>query len=268
MKISEKVAKFSHNLLQSSADLVLFRVYLGAPWKTIGSVGERFGGGDSPSEPETLLWSGLEASFPEIPQLTPPKIARALRFLLKGNFVELSKSVTPVITEAGGARLDQLFPVYQKERKWDGQIYLVNYDVPVGKNSDRDALRLFLKNNLGCALLQSSVWVTPYDPSKKLDSFAKKRGLRERVAVSVLLGKLDLAKVYGLDELNRRYQGFIRGLDGTKGREGQEGIDRMRLAFDYFAVLKADPQIPFELLPKDWLGDRAQELFEGLFFGR
>lgn len=262
MRISEEIAKFSQNLVQSAADLVLFRVYLGTSFRAVGETPKlKIGRGDSPAA-EAALFEVLEDYFPELPKLTPLKIARALRFLRKNHLIEVVKDSALGITEAGGARLDKLFPVYQKERRWDREIYLVNYDIPVGKNSARDALRLFLKNELKCALLQSSVWVTPFDPSQKLAAFAKKRGLSEWVVVSVLQGELNLAKVYGLGELNRRYQEFIKGL------EGQAETDRMRLAFGYFSILRDDPQLPFELLPKDWLGDRAQELFEGLFFGR
>lgn len=267
-RISEQIGDFSKNLVESTADLVLFRIYLGTSWKTVGETSKlKNGGGDSPAF-DQAQFEGLEGSFPPLPSLTPAKIARALRFCLKNNLIEIRSSGELAMTEAGGARLDQLFPAYQKERPWGKQIYLINYDIPVGKNSDRDALRLFLKEQLGCALLQSSVWITPFDPGKKMADFVRKRGLEERVVVSVLQGELDLAKVYGLDDLNRRYQEFIKGLEDREGPATFANVagDKMRLAFDYFSILKDDPQIPFELLPKDWLGDRAQELFEGLFF--
>jgi len=262
-RISEKIAEFSKDLISSASDLVLFKIYLGAPWKLIGE-----SGGEG-------VWEGLEGSFESVPGLAPAKLQRALRFLLKQGYIELTSSeahLTPQITEEGGKRLDSIFPVYDKERSWDKKFYLINYDIPVGKNSQRDALRLFLKN-LGCVMLQSSVWLTPYNPTKTLRKFVEQKGLSDSVVVSVLLDEWGPPPdVYGLEEVNRRYREFVekmgeRGepLDSARDKQGDE---RMRIAFEYFAILGNDPQLPFELLPEDWAGVQAQELFENLFFGK
>ncbi len=268
MKVSEKTSKFSKNLISSAADLILFKIYLGAPWKLVGE--------SSKGEPEGE-WEGLGEAFPEMPELDARKILRALRFLLKQGYIELAPSeahLVPQITEEGGKRLDSIFPVYNKERPWDGKFYLVNYDIPVGKNSQRDALRIFLKN-LGCVMLQSSVWLTPYNPIKNLSKFVKQKGLTDSVIVSVLLDEWAfggrevfsvLNEVYGLEEINRRYREFVEKM--TPLRQGSAGQGKMELAFEYFAILKDDPQLPFELLPQDWAGAQAQELFEKLFFGK
>ena len=263
-KVSEEIAKFSKNLITSAADLVLFKIYLGADWKLVG---------ESDGEGQ---WRGLGESFPDIPKFDARKILRALRFLLKQGYIELVPSeahLVPQITEAGGKRLDSIFPVYQKERPWDQKFYLINYDVPVGKNSKRDALRLFLKG-LGCVMLQSSVWLTSYNPLKPLSKFVEQKGLTDSVVVSVLLDEwafggrevpVVLNEIYGLEDINRRYQEFVEGVKGLKDIKDDE---RMILAFEYFSVLRADPQLPFELLPQDWAGAQAQELFENLFFGK
>lgn len=262
MKISEKIAKFSQNLITSASDLVLFKIYLGADWKLMG---------ESSRDETEGEWEGLEGAFPDLPELTTQKILRASRFLLKQGYIELASSeahLVPQITEEGGRRLDSIFPVYQKDRPWDQKFYLINYDIPVGKNSQRDALRIFLKG-LGCVMLQSSVWLTPFDPTRTLRKFVEKKGLSERVVVSVLLdewGAPAITEIYGLEEVNRRYRGFVEKM-GERGEQGERG-DKMRMAFEYFAILRDDPQLPFELLPQDWAGARAQELFESLFFGK
>jgi DNA-binding transcriptional regulator PaaX len=274
MRISEKIAEFSQNLIATAADLVLFKIYLGADWKLMG---ESDGEG---------TWEGLAGTFVDLPagrqglpELTPAKTLRALRLLLKQGYIELAPQeahLVPQITEAGGKRLDEIFPVYQKERPWDGKFYLVNYDIPVGKNSQRDALRNFLKDELGCVMLQSSVWLTPYDPTKALGKFVEKRNLTDSVVVSVLLedwAPASVAEIYGLGEINKGYRGFTEKYGGDWGDRGPaphgvRGKDKMELAFEYFAILRDDPQLPFELLPEDWAGAQAQEVFEKLFFGK
>ena len=269
-KVSEEIAKFSKNLITSAADLVLFKIYLGADWKLVGDPPEAdLSGGEG-------TWRGLGESFPDLPKFDARKILRALRFLLKQGYIELAPSeahLVPQITEEGGKRLDSIFPVYQKERPWDEKFYLVNYDIPVGKNSQRDALRLFLKS-LGCVMLQSSVWLTPYNPLEVLSKFVEQKGLADSVVVSILLDEwafggrevsVVLNEIYGLEEINRRYREFVESI---KGLEDIKDDERMTLAFEYFAILNADPQLPFELLPQDWAGANAQELFEKLFFGK
>jgi DNA-binding transcriptional regulator PaaX len=264
-RITEKIAEFSQNLITAAADLVLFKIYLGADWKLVGESSE----GGTEGE-----WEGLEEAFPELPELTAAKILRALRFLLKQGYIGIiphEDHLVPQITEEGGKRLDSIFPVYQKERPWDQKFYLVNYDVPVGKNSKRDALRSFLKDELGCVMLQSSVWLTPYNPVKSLSKFVEKGDLSERVVVSVLLEDWALpavGKIYGLEDVNRRYREFVGRAEGVKGEKGLKEDERMVTAFEYFSILRDDPQLPFELLPKDWAGEQAQEVFEKLFFGK
>ena len=281
-KVSGQISKFSKNLITSAADLVLFKIYLGADWKFMGDPPSAKGGSKADSSAGEGMWQGFSEAFPEMPELDARKILRALKSLLKQGFIELAPSeahLVPQITEEGGKRLDSIFPVYQKERLWDQKFYLVNYDIPVGKNSARDALRLFLKGR-GCVMLQSSVWLTPYNPTKELNRFVEKRRLKESVVVSVLLdewafGGRDvpavLNEIYGLEEVNRRYREFVGGVDGLKDVKDPPEADKfekMTLAFDYFEILNADPQLPFELLPHDWAGAKAQELFENLFFGR
>ena len=259
MKIASKIAKFSQNLTTSASDLVLFKIYLGTNWKLVGESSKNEAVGE---------WQGLEDGFAGVPELTPPKIQRALRFLLKEGYIGLSPFeayLVPQITEAGGRRLDELFPVYQKERPWDQKFYLVTYDIPVGKNARRDALRNFLKDELGCVMLQSSVWLTPYNPVKALHKFVEKKKLSERVVVSVLLedwGLPAVGEIYGLEEINRRYREFVGRTEGIKGVKGLKDDERMALAFEYFSILKDDPQLPFELLPLDWRGGEAYEFYE------
>jgi len=264
-RISEKISNFSKDLITSASDLVLFKIYLGAPWKLVG---------ESSKDESVGEWQGLAGAFPEVPELTPAKILRALRFLLKQGYIEIvphEDHLVPQITEEGGKRLDSIFPVYEKERPWEGKFYLVNYDIPVGKNAARDALRNFLKDELGCVMLQSSVWLTPSNPTKMLGKFLEKRGLAERVIVSVLLegwAPPAINEVYGLDKVNERYREFVGRTEGIKGEKGLKENERMTMAFEYFAVLRDDPQLPFELLPQGWAGAQAQELFESIFFGK
>ena len=63
-----------------------------------------------------------------------------------------------------------------------------------------------------------------------------------------------LAAAHGLGNLNLRYEAFIDQVKEAK-------IEMADLAVRYLAILKTDPQLPFRLLPKDWLGDKAHQIY-------
>jgi len=63
-----------------------------------------------------------------------------------------------------------------------------------------------------------------------------------------------LAAAHGLDNLNLRYEAFIDQVKEAK-------IEPADLAVRYLAILKQDPQLPFRLLPQNWLGDKAHQIY-------
>lgn len=167
------------------------------------------------------------------------------------------------ITKAGLKRINELIPAYDQERTWDKKIYLITYDIPTDHNRDRDLLREYLRR-IGCTRLQESVWLTPYNPKRILATFAQEKDLQETILVSDLgldggIGDEDIKslikKVYHLENLNEEYQNFL----------DQYGQDKnsspLKVSFDFYHILSRDPQLPFELLPEDWLGEEACQVF-------
>jgi len=113
-------------------------------------------------------------------------------------------------------------------------------------------------------LLQKSVWITPYNPTLLIRSFVGKHGLSsESILVSSIgekgtVGEMSLNyllnKVYHLDSLNLKYQEFIEAVE-------KKSFSKSQLAFWFLSILKADPQIPFCLLPAYWKGKEAYNIF-------
>jgi len=167
------------------------------------------------------------------------------------------------ITQKGMDRLRRIMPEYEEKRPWDGIIYLITYDIPEERRKSRDWLRDYIER-LGCAMMQRSVWLTPYNPKKLIAEFVKDNRIAGLVLVSELKegsyigGKpIDeaLEKIYRLDDIYVEYMNFLREVE--KGEiKGPELIMR------YFAVLKKDPQLPFELLPAGWPCKEANEYYE------
>lgn len=170
------------------------------------------------------------------------------------------------ITELGKKRIASLFPIYRTGRQWDGFLYLISYDIPEIKRVSRELLRRYLRK-IGCALLQESLWITPYTPRKLLHDFMYGHSIQGTVLLSKL-GKNSaigeerledlLEKVYRLSALNDRYTKFIF-------RTHEKIVHPLALAVEFQGILIDDPQLPFPLLPDDWKGNEAFAAYTAIY---
>lgn len=167
------------------------------------------------------------------------------------------------ITQLGKERLLRNLPKYEKERPWDGIIYLITYDIPEERKNECDFVRSYLQK-LGCGMLQHSVWLTPYNPKKLIADLVKERKLVGLILVSELregsnIGGQDIrrviAKVYQLDKIEQEYRDFVRAAEAKK-------LAGAQLIMTYYSILKRDPQLPFELLSDSWWGEDAYEVYK------
>lgn len=240
-----KIERLSWGLAFRMTDLVLLQLFLGLTLITSSKHSSKF----------------LEKNLKKIHNnFDEEKIKRAFYELKKEGLVEYGKRLwlEPQITQEGRKRLADFMPQYDPVRAWDKRLYLVTYDIPEEKRKNRDLLRRFLQK-IGCGLLQESVWITPYNPKKVISEFVTEAGLEELILISDTgkdgqIGQEDIRelinRVYGLDELNERYRDFI-DKQNEKKRFKKEAVSK------FFSILKDDPQLPFELLPDGWLGEKA-----------
>lgn len=171
------------------------------------------------------------------------------------------------ITKLGRQRIEAIIPIYHEVRPWDGHLYLVSYDIPAKPKRKRDTLREYLRR-IGAVLLQESLWLTPYNPRDLVGDFTREKEIGGSILVSKLgtdgaIGEEKLpdliTRVYRLDELNDRYADFLETF-GDKHKP--RSLFAMTTA--YLAILKNDPQLPYPLLPKDFLGHKAYRLSQSL----
>jgi len=181
------------------------------------------------------------------------------------------RGAPPEITEEGKRRLANVIPQYDDKRTWDGRMHLVTYDIPERNKHLRELLRKKLMR-IGCGKLQDSVWMTPYNPIDTLRTFIAERNLGGTIIISDLgrdasIGEENLqglvVRIYKLEELNKRYDAWIKETQALKS------IDQLAL-FGYLSILRDDPQLPFDLLPKQWKGDegyrKVQNILQKLSF--
>lgn len=247
----EKIARVTKGVVSTLSDYLLLQLYF---WVEL--MGAGYG---SPN-----VYRASERAWGEFFAGKEGRAARQNLYQLKskGLITYAKGGSNPQITNAGLRKLRAVVPFYDEKRIWDGKLYLVTFDIPEDRKYQREMLREYLKK-IGCGMLQWSVWLTLYDPRKVLRDFVVRSGLEGMVIVSDI-GKdgsiggeevKDLvARVFKLDELSKRYANFV---DKYK-RMFESGED---LAFDFLSILKDDPQLPFALLPKDWLGEVAYKIY-------
>ena len=246
-KLIENVKGLSEGVLSKAVDFTLVSIYFGLESSLGGYTKVEYAGEKAISDLESFNYSTLKNS---------------IHYLRSRGLVQVAKerSLLPKITDQGKRRLKSVLPEYDDKRVWDGRIYLVTYDIPRTKNTQRNVFRGYIKK-IGCGSLQYSVWITPYNPKKLIKEFVDRYNFNgELILISSLgmdgtIGNLNLRelmdKVYNLTDLNGRYSMFINSL--------RMGIFKSKdqIVFSFLSILKDDPQVPFKLLPDRWVGDKA-----------
>jgi phenylacetic acid degradation operon negative regulatory protein len=184
------------------------------------------------------------------------------------------RETTYLLTDSSRRQLEQGHSrIFERTTDpWDGQWNMVIYSVPETERALREQLRKKLYW-LGFGPLSSSVWLSPHDrldtikasfadrPVIRLDTFRARSG-------SAAVDRDMAARSWGLDALNREYAEMLehyrprlsRYRDGKlHGRSAL--VERVRLVHDYRAFPHRDPDLPAQLLPEDWAGRAAHEVF-------
>lgn len=261
-KLKEGVSRFSEGLLAALTDLTLWSLFYGFELTT---------GGGGPNS--RTAWKAIQRAEKDLSAINYHQIKAAIYHLKRKGlitYIREEKILKPQITAEGKRRLEALVPHYDEKRVWDGKIYLVTYDISEEQKTDRDILRRYLRK-IGCGMFQRSVWLTPYNPREVLSEFIKERKLSGAVVVSSLgkdgsIGKEDLPtlleRVYHLGDLHGCYLDFISKYKDYQ--EKKKPFSKSKLAFDFYAILEDDPQLPFELLPHYFAGPEAYRFFQEL----
>jgi phenylacetic acid degradation operon negative regulatory protein len=158
----------------------------------------------------------------------------------------------------------------------DGWLLAV-FSVPEQERSRRHALRSRL-TWLGFGTVSSGVWIAPGQLAGEVRDVLASDGMSGYVSLftASYLAFGDVAEQvrrwWDLDRLELLYQSFIdAAMPVLTFWQGNEGREAGRAFADYVRVLTAwrrlpflDPGLPAELLPPDWHGTRAAELFDAI----
>jgi len=204
--------------------------------------------------------------------IQPPAVRTAISRLVAQQWLE------PVQLDAGrGYRatsrairwLDEAGArIYRRvDQTWDGHWEIRLVDPPVDRAA-RNRLRADL-TFIGYGELAPQVWVSPYERAE-LDEVLERAGATSR---RVRADTIDPAPVdaWDLDALAAAYHDFVDNADALLDHASRHDGDPDRAAFaarfhlvhEWRKFLFTDPGLPEELLPTDWPGRTAAELFTG-----
>lgn len=194
-------------------------------------------------------------------------LTNAVRRLLKTKKIKKvaeNGRVKIQITPMGLAALGMSFNLNKfSDKPWDRTWRLVIFDVEEKSKRDRDSLRWKLKE-LGFAMLQESVWISPLPLEKELREYFVSQKIRGEVLVTcskVLVGdqRALAEKCWRMDELNEEYEELC---DSWESKEAKRDV---REAFDFeknfLDLILKDPFLPRDLLPERWYGKEARRIY-------
>ncbi|MFT5116606.1 MAG: phenylacetic acid degradation operon negative regulatory protein [Kiritimatiellia bacterium] len=163
--------------------------------------------------------------------------------------------------------------------QWDGQWMLV---IPVDvSDEERDELRKELRW-LGYGAIASGVLARPGANRQSLDETLQELNVDSKVVV--MKAKTEELKVksvlqnlsqscWNLDELESRYKAFVQrfkpvltAISKAKVVEPEQCFQlRTLLLHEYRRILLKDTELPDELLPTSWAGNKALELTKSIY---
>lgn len=187
------------------------------------------------------------------------------------------------LTSQGSKKITRDFPLFLlQKRKWDRKWRVVIFDIEEVNRGARDGLRKKLKE-LGFGMIQKSVFISPHNVIQDMLEFIENVGLKDVVyafeASNLTTGDVRklTSKVWSLDTLSEKYREIIEKIEDSHLTIAH---DRVKLLNDmhrgekiklirelrekYLIIALRDPFLPKELLPLDWLGDKAKKLIASL----
>jgi phenylacetic acid degradation operon negative regulatory protein len=200
--------------------------------------------------------------------------ARLKRSLKTGYIEKIIKNgeVYFRLTSQGEEKIIRDFPIISlKKKPWDRRWRIVVFDIPEKAKRIREYLRAKLVE-LGFAMLQESVWITPFSIVEDLREYLEINHLEENVFVLVARRafasdeKKLAQKIWKLDKINNEYKKIWdkwRGEGESLTGKEQEKL-KIFLRNQYLEILATDPCLPRELLPSDWLGEKVRKFIKSL----
>lgn len=210
--------------------------------------------------------------------------ATLLRLVRKGWFInhKAGRRSRYQVTPAGLALLEEGNRRLREPRltDWDGSWYLVVYSLPERKRGRRNALRKRLIW-LGFGNLAPGTWLSPHNRHRDLAPILTELEVLQYVKffqANTLAFASDqdvVDQCWNIPDLTAEYSAFVNRYkpayeamitnghrDQGQGRSAAACFTRrFWMTYDFQPFPRKDPNLPAELLPDNWIGREAWQLF-------
>lgn len=170
--------------------------------------------------------------------------------MVKEELIIVENSVVKIL-DKGKNYLVQNFPqLFLKNEKWDGIWRIIVFNIKEAERYRRDKLRNYLIK-IKFVPISDGVWVSAlkYIPSLP-DGTIYIEGKLQQKEIEEVLAKLDVF------EINKLYQSLYNDLNRQEDLHEYDKISSFKSRF--LEIYALDPQLPLELLPKDWAGEKVK----------
>lgn len=161
----------------------------------------------------------------------------------------------------------RIYDFGRSEHEWDGQWLVVLVSVPESKRDLRHRLRTQL-TWAGFGSPAPGVWVSPdvrrQDEAQRIVDELDVGSPMSFIAAYGAIGDEEtmVARSWDLTEVENRYEDFIDEFTGLNPSTGEATLHaQTRLVHEWRRFPFLDPQLPARLLPANWSGTKAAELF-------
>lgn len=184
----------------------------------------------------------------------------------------VGRSVRWSLTEPGRRLLtegrDRIYSFGARAPEWDGVWLLLYVTVPEARRSLRHRLRTRL-TWAGFGSPEPGMWISPFPAHEaeaaevvaELGLAAQAMSFTARFA-GIGAERDMVARAWDLTAIAEEYAEFIDAFSGPEPEGADEVLlAQARLVHRWRRFPFADPRLPAELLPPEWIGDRAAALF-------
>ena len=176
--------------------------------------------------------------------------------------------LTPAGHQLLGDGTERIYGFMRKAHPWDGRWLVLTVGIPESQRQLRHRLRTRL-TWLGLGSPSPGLWVVPdADKEAEVSAVIDELGLRDRAftwagpAVSSGDPTKLINAAWDLNDVERRYLAFIDRFEATNApTAGKAFVHQVQLVQGWRRFPFLDPDLPRELLDRDWPGPRAAATF-------
>jgi len=214
-----------------------------------------------------LSYTQLAAIFEEVYrfQYSISTLRKQFSLLRRDNLITTTtryRKKVPVLTHAGALKISPLLP-YRTFGNWDGRWRIVVFHTPEKERKYRLLLQEKMRE-MGWKAIRSGVFISPHPTLTPIKRLATDFGVLQHLTMMEVekleQEKQSIANIWQLDDINKQYRRFIK-LASRSRHKAFWPLHAKELEKQFSHIYGLDPHLPSELLPTDWLGKKAYQVF-------